>query len=327
MTGLQFTTGLAELDNLIGGVKPSDNLVWAVDSGAPTQFFVSSYLRAATQGKSRATFVSFNASPQALLDQLKGSVALNKLILVDCFTSGKGGNNRVFSRFYKSAYPKQLAQVIHLKDPANPYKVRDALDAITGKDNPPGRYLFDSLTGMAELWNDESSVLKFFAYSCPCLYDLKAVAYWFLEKKAHSEKFLANIKHITQVVIEVDMELGRNMLAILKSHDRVSPGIGLPRYFSVDKGQFRLESKAEKTPKYPGGEKLLKHLSSMIKIERNRLNLSQGELAKRVDLTTSAISQIESGSCAPSLGVFLRIMNVLGMRVDSLMEPGNILAD
>ena len=322
MDNMQCTTGIKELDNFLGGVKLGDNLVWEIDSGVPVQFFVSNYLQDSTKEKSKAVFVSFNASPQTVLDRLEKLKSLKNLVLVDCFTSGKGNDEEIFSKFYKSAWEKYDAKVIHVKDPSDPEKVRKVLNEFILENNPCGRYIFDSLTGMLELWGNENNVLKFFTRSCPCLYDLKALAYWILETKAHSETFLANIKHITQVIIELDIDMGQNTLTIHKAYDRNSPGIGVPRYFTIDKGLLKFGPNVELMPKQLKREKLLEQLGNKIKVERIKLNLSQRELAKRVELTTSAISQIESGSFVPSLNVLLRIMDNLGMKIDNLLVSG-----
>lgn len=318
---MECTTGVKELDKLIGGVHLGDNLVWEIDSGVPVQFFISKYLRNSPDDASKAVFVSFNASPQTVLDRLGKLKSMKNLVLVDCFTSGKGNDEEIFARFYRSTWKKYDAKVIHVKDPSNPDNVRKVLNEFVLENNPCGRYFFDSLTGMLELWGSESSVLKFFTRSCPCLYDLKALAYWLLETKAHSETFLANIKHITQVIIELNIDTGQNTLAIHKAYDRVSPGIGVPRYFLIENDLLKFGPKIERLHKQLKGEKLLEQIGNKIKSERVKLDLSQRELAKRVNLSTGAISQIESGSFIPSLNVLLRIMDSLKMNIDDLLIP------
>jgi Nif-specific regulatory protein len=90
---------------------------------------------------------------------------------------------------------------------------------------------------MRELWGDEASVLRFFAYLCPRLYDLNALAYWILEKQAHSEQFLANLQHVTQVVVELSISDGRPALVLRKSDGRASAEIGIPKHLSVTDGK------------------------------------------------------------------------------------------
>lgn len=49
---------------------------------------------------------------------------------------------------------------------------------------------------------------------------------------------------------------------------------------------------------------------------RKEANITQTELAKRINSTKSYISKIENGIIIPNVGVFYRIINALGMRVE-----------
>lgn len=49
---------------------------------------------------------------------------------------------------------------------------------------------------------------------------------------------------------------------------------------------------------------------------RREAKVTQSELAKRTNTTKSYISKIENGLITPSIGVFYRIVNALGMRVE-----------
>ena len=44
--------------------------------------------------------------------------------------------------------------------------------------------------------------------------------------------------------------------------------------------------------------------------------MTQEELARRTNTTKSYISKIENGVIVPSVGVFYRIINALGLRVE-----------
>ena len=48
--------------------------------------------------------------------------------------------------------------------------------------------------------------------------------------------------------------------------------------------------------------------------------VTQSELAKRIHSTKSYISRIENGAIVPSAGVFYRIMDALGLRVE-IVKP------
>ncbi len=49
---------------------------------------------------------------------------------------------------------------------------------------------------------------------------------------------------------------------------------------------------------------------------RKESKVTQEELAKRINSSKSYISRIERGLITPSVGVFYRIINALGLRVD-----------
>lgn len=49
---------------------------------------------------------------------------------------------------------------------------------------------------------------------------------------------------------------------------------------------------------------------------RHEAKMSQSELARRMHTTKSYISKVENGVITPSVGVFYRIINTLGMRVE-----------
>lgn len=53
---------------------------------------------------------------------------------------------------------------------------------------------------------------------------------------------------------------------------------------------------------------------------RKEAKMTQTQLASRINATKSYISRIERGDITPSVGVFYRIMNALGLRVE-IVKP------
>ena len=234
MNGSLLSTGVEGLDRLIAELRGGDNVVWEVDSGAPVDVFIRSFLRTTQPAGRHLVFVSLNRSPQALLRNYLKDIPPDRFVLVDCFTSGKGNGNEIFSGFYGGTHIEQTGlKAIRVSEAGEPDKVREALEELESQVGRDALYVFDSITGMLELWNEERKVLNFFTYMCPRLYDLNTVAYWILERQAHSEQFLANLRHITQVVIELSVPNGRPTLLLRKAEGRVSPRIGLPLRFSI----------------------------------------------------------------------------------------------
>ncbi len=243
-----LTTGVHGLDRLLGGLRGGDNVVWEVDSGAPVDFFLQSFLRTTQETGRPLVFVSLNRSPHAVLRHHLNEMPLDSIVLVDCFTSGKGRADEVFSSFYRDASAEQKGlRVVHVSEAGEPDKVREALEELESQVGGNPFYVFDSVTGMFELWGQEQEALNFFAYMCPRLYDLNTVAYWILEKQAHSEQFLANLRHITQVVLELSVPDGRPTALLRKAEGRRCPNIGIPQHFTVtdDAVQFEPERREE----------------------------------------------------------------------------------
>ena len=84
------------------------------------------------------------------------------------------------------------------------------------------RLVFESITGMQELWGGEDQVLNFYSHSCPRLYELNTIAYWVMEKNAHSPRFRAQISQIAQVAIDLSIKRGTTSLTVLKAENRSS---------------------------------------------------------------------------------------------------------
>lgn len=229
---------MEEVDRLIGGVLLGDNIVWEVDSGAPIDKFVSSYVSACEAEGAPVVYISFNRSPQTIVNAYGGLMSDGQFNIIDCFSSGKGDCDEVFLEFFKSEHPDILAHAYHVKTPENQEALLETLQTVGSRVAPHARYIFDSLTGMFELWNNEDTVLRFFGHFCPRLFDVNTVAYWLLEKDAHTEPFLAKLRHITQVVVEIALSQGIRTLTLRKAVNRRCADIGVPQWFRVVDGNL-----------------------------------------------------------------------------------------
>jgi len=240
-----------------------------------------------------------------------------KLTILDCFTSGKGKSDRAFLKFYETEHPN-FANIIKVNRPGDISFFSETLNTIQDKLPEGARYIFDSLTGMQDLWGDENSTYKFFTYMCPRLYDLGTVAYWMLEKEAHSQAFKANLRHITQVVLELYKKREKLYLKALKLEGRTSREAFKPHSYEIeDNSIFIIPPKKE--PSFDIGSK--------IKNARTKLGLSQKDLADKIGLTSSFISQLENNQISPSLNSFFQLADVLGISPASLLQNEKKPAD
>lgn len=238
---------MEEIDRLIGGVLAGDNLVWEVDSGAPIDKFMSSFVSACEAEGTPVVYVSFNRSPQTIFNTYGNLMSKGKFKLVDCFSSGKGNNDEVFLEFFKSdefESDSKAYRPVHVYNPADPDLLLEVLRRVGSEISTNARYIFDSLTGMFDLWSDEDTVLRFFGHFCPRLFDINTVAYWLLEKEAHSERFLAKLRHITQVVVEIAVSRGIRTLTLRKAVNRRCVDIGVPQWFQVVDGKLVIASES-----------------------------------------------------------------------------------
>jgi transcriptional regulator with PAS, ATPase and Fis domain len=227
------TTGIAEVDKAVGGVIPGDNLVWEIDSGVAGDQFVSRFVLACERDGIPVVYISFNRSPQTIATRYARLMSSGRFSLIDCFSSGKGNNDEVFLKFFDAPARDMVDTAVHISDPSDPSRLEQALVEVGTRGGQSANYVFDSLTGMLDLWGDENRVVRLFGHLCPRLYDLSTLAYWLIETGAHSEAFLAKVRHITQVVIEVALANGKKALTIHKASGR-GAAIGVPQELAFE---------------------------------------------------------------------------------------------
>ncbi len=228
------TTGIAEVDKAIGGVIEGDNLVWEVDSGVAGDHFTSRFVAACEREGVPIVYVSFNRSPQTIMSKYGSLMSPGRFSLVDCFSSGKGNSDEMFLKFFDDP-ARNISHAVHIADPSDPSRLEQALIEVGTRSGRLANYVFDSLTGMLDLWGDENRVVRLFGHLCPRLYDLSTLACWLVETEAHSEAFLAKVRHITQVVVEVSLSNGQRALTVRKAAGRNAViGVAQPLDFDED---------------------------------------------------------------------------------------------
>jgi transcriptional regulator with XRE-family HTH domain len=191
-------------------------------------------------------------------------------------------------------------------------QVMDAFYGVHGTMEGDVRFVFESLTGMQELWGGEEYLLKFYSHSCPRLYELNTVAYWIIEKRAHSPRLKAQINQIAQVAIELSVKRGTTSLTILKAEKRDLDTLNRPYNYWSKGLNVTFDSERRGTHRFDLGVRL--------KELRAKRGLSQTELAKLVGVTPSTISQVESNLIYPSLPALLKMAEVLSVEVSSFFQ-------
>ena len=296
------STGIEYLDSLLGGLRIGDNVVWETDAGAYVELFLEKFEHHSLDAGHNLIYVSFNRSPTTMSERLSALPNLGNITLLDCFTSGKGGNDPTFTKFYESRNRRRGINAIRVDNPMNVSEFTGILNDLEEKNGEGTRYIFDSMTGMQALWGGEAKAYGFFTYACPRLYDLNTVAYWILEKEAHASSFKANLSHITQVVLEVSHTSGQLLVRVTKAENRHSPNMFKPHKFEVLDDEIVFHEAAEKEALDLGGK---------VKALRLKRGLTQKQLAEKMDVTASYISQLERNLISPSINSLLMLMKEL----------------
>jgi transcriptional regulator with XRE-family HTH domain len=294
-----MTTGLRSLDEFLDGLRYGDNVVWEVDGPEVTPF-VEAFL-----GGSKGdplVYVSFHVSPQAILDRFGTVWDPERFVLLDCFTDGLARGDPAVASFYRRARASPV-RVERVEAPTAPEAVNELLTELELELGRGARYVFDSLTGIQELWGREEA-LSLFLRSCPRLYDLRTAAYWLLLRKAHDAAFLARLRHVTQVVLELAEADGTTSLRVAKAQAR-PPGVA-GRSARVAFHGERIRLLPQSAPAEPP-------LGELLKSQRVARGLSQAELARRIGISPSALSQAERGVTGLSGATVERARDILGL--------------
>ena len=308
----RVSSGIGQLDSLLGDLFIGDNVLWYEDAGSFSSAFCVQFIRQSLREKKPVIYVSFDRSPKNVVTFL-GPLAENQnFTILDCFTNGKGDSSELFNKFYEKDGAQWPYQVVKVNDPANPGQVSEAIYGLHSTLSGDIRFILDSLTGMQDLWGGEEQVTKFYARTCPRLYELDTIAYWIVEKSAHSSRLKANINKIAQVVIDLSVKNGKSIFKILKAEKRTSTAINEAHVFTCEQGEISFD-----LPRTLPGRI---DLGGRIKMVRQKQGLSQKELAKRVEMTPSSISQIEKNLIYPSIPALFRLAESLSVGVTTLFE-------
>ncbi len=306
----KISTGIKDLDSLIDSAYIGDNVVWETEAGASEDIFMLNFITRSLLEDKDVIYVSFNRSPQSILLHMQIKEHPERLTILDCFTSGKGKSDRAFLKFYETPHDT-FPKIIKVNRPGDISSFSETVNSIQDRLREGARYIFDSLTGMQDLWGDENNTYKFFTYMCPRLYDLRTVAYWILEKEAHSQSFKANLRHITQVVIELYKKKERLFLKALKLDGRSDREAFKPHAYEIEDTNVRIT---------PARREPALNIGGRIKDMRMKLGMSQKDLADKIGLTSSFVSQIENDQISPSLNSFLQIATALGINPTLLLH-------
>ena len=306
---LKGSTGIDLLDRLLNGLYIGDNVVWHDSSGSLAHIFCMNLIQSSAKLGKEIIYVSFDRSPRNLLEKLGPLARNDSFTILDCFTCGKGGGTSVFQKFYDQPEQTLPCRIIRVEKPRDVNSFMDELYGLHAIMQGDVRLVFESITGMQELWGGEDQILSFYVHSCPRLYELKTIAYWIMERGAHTSRLRAGINQIAQVVIDLAIKRGTTSITILKAEKRDFSTMHKPYVYWTRGNDVYID-----TDRKLAG---IIDLGIRLKDLRTKRGFSQSELAKRVGVTPSTISQVESNLIYPSLPALLKMAEILGASVSS----------
>ena len=173
-------------------------------------------------------------------------------------------------------------------------------------------YAIDSLTGLAQEWGDPAA-LDLFLWACPRLFRHRSMALWRVERERHSEAFLRRLTEITQVVVDISRgDDGDVLLEVVKADGRPATVIGRILQAQIDGGRLVAVGNAV-ADRRPFGD--------MLRELRESHGVGQAELARRVGISPSALSQAERGVRSVSAETLMRIYDTLGVVLSTGAQP------
>ena len=313
----KVSSGIAGLNRMLNGLFIGDNVIWYDDAGSLASEFSMKFIKESQKQKRSIIYVSFDRSPRNLIEKL-GLLAENQdLIILDCFTNGKGDKSDVFNKFYEKDGAQWPYKVIKATQPESTQAVSEAILGLHKTLTGDVRFVFESLTGMADLWEGEDHILKFYSHTCPQLYELDTIAYWMIEKDAHSGKLKAHINQIAQVVIDLSIKQGKKRIKLLKAENRSPGSLGKFFDYTEDGGDILIEGEKPRN--------IQADIGSAVRNYRKLQGMSQKELSELVGVTSSNISQIESNLIFPSIPALYKLAEHLSVDVGSFFQEKSAL--
>jgi transcriptional regulator with XRE-family HTH domain len=259
------TTGIPALDELIGGLRISDNLVVLAASDAPL-------------GRIVAAFVAANATERPVV-----------VARTDGATSPPG----------PGSLPTH--EVLNLTAVAAAHDAAAELRTIDERLGAGAAYVVDSLSGLAARLGDDAA-LELFLATCPHLYERRSVALWPVRSDRHPPATLTRLGAITQVVLELTDVAGGWQAEVQQAAGRADATIGRRVVLRDDAAGVTAAG-----PITSGRERL----GAMVRTQRTTRGLSQAELARRIGISPSALSQVERGVRGLSGESLMRVWEAL----------------
>lgn len=173
-----MSTGVTDLDDLLGGLVPGDNVVWAHDDVDLVSRFEDAFLREGLDREEPCHYVTTSSSPAEIGARFGPQVEV---------LDARPG--------------RRFADLVRLE--------QTVLETARAA---PGRFVLEGLDAFARRQGAERA-LGLFTRTCPQLFDLGSIAYWRAPTRSLGASFIERVRRVTQCVIQLE----RQNLRVLKA--------------------------------------------------------------------------------------------------------------
>jgi transcriptional regulator with XRE-family HTH domain len=182
VSGDRVTSGVPDVDALLGGLILGDNVVWVVEDNNVVRHLEDALISEVLARGENCFYVS--AGPEPAKQQARFGPGVT---ILDARARAPYGDAAVLETAIIEG----------------------------ARSHPPGYVVIDGLVQFARRWGPAKAV-AFFSRVCPRLFDLGAVAYWRAPRGELGAAFIEQVTNVTQCVLEV----GGGHLRVIKAEGR-----------------------------------------------------------------------------------------------------------
>ena len=186
-----INSGSPQLDGLLQGLRPGDNVVWQIDRMDDYSHFAELFAEQSIKAGAKCVYFRFAPQPPVL----------KKLPGLTIFEIDPTPGFNYFSG--------QVHEIIEKQ----------------GKDT---HYIFDNLSALVSEWATDELLANFYQVTCPYIFELNDLAFFALIRGRHNHSTIARIRDTTQILLDVYHIDGNTYIHPIKVWGRYSPQMFLP---------------------------------------------------------------------------------------------------
>ncbi|MGH9152166.1 MAG: helix-turn-helix domain-containing protein [Acidimicrobiales bacterium] len=200
----RVSTGAGDIDDLLHGLIPGDNVVWVPDDASVMARLEEDFLAASGRAGLTRAYVTTATRPDVVKERVGAGV-----VVLD-------------------ARPRQAH--------ADAAVLEQTLMALCATPSP-ACVVLDGLHTLARRWRPDRA-LAFFSRVCPRMFDAGAIAYWRAPRRELGNAFVDQVEKVTQCVLEIR----RGGLRVVKAEGRTAAIQGMQFALTLDDTGIHLDN-------------------------------------------------------------------------------------